>query len=152
MPNRSITLLLAFVLGCALAFALVPVTARTAAIVAPKELFLWFRGHGLLPLALFTWDTIVVHGLSIAVPAAVALVLFFRWSSANRTALALCLSAGVLLSAYWLVPYSFGAQAISPLSLPWWQHGLVAALAIAFGIAIGVSRLFRITIRSSGRL
>ncbi|MBS0582339.1 MAG: hypothetical protein JSS42_04475 [Proteobacteria bacterium] len=156
MPNHSRSLWLALsvslVVGAALAFAMVPVLARTAAIAAPPSLFAWFKGHNLLPLALLSWDTLVVFGLSIALPVAGSLVLLFRLFPTYRSALATCLGVGVLLSAYLFEPLYFGQQSISPFAMPWWQQGLVVSLLLAFCIALGVSRMFRITIRSSGRL
>ena len=156
MSNRSrslwLSLSVALLVGAALAFAMVPFIARTAAIVAPASLFAWFKGHGLLPLALFTWDTLVVFGLSVALPVAGSLVLLFRLFPNHRIALAICMGVGVLLSAYWFAPLYFGQQSISPFAMPWWQQGLVASLLLAFCIALGLSRMFRITIRSSGPL
>jgi hypothetical protein len=155
MSNRShflwLWLVVAFIVGTVLAFVMVPVLARTAAIAAPANLFAWFKGHGLPPLALFSWDALVVYGLSIALPAAALLVLLFRLFQSHRIALAACLGIGVLSSLYLLVPLYSGVASVSPFILPWWQQGLVASLLLAFGIALGVSRIFRITIRSSGR-
>jgi hypothetical protein len=154
MSKRPRSLLLrlpvAFVAGIVLAFAMVQVLARTAAISAPANLFAWFKGHGLLPLVLFAWDTLVVYGLSIALPVAVCFVLVFRLFPSHRIALAASLGIGVLSSLFWFVPLYFGQASVSPFILPWWQQGLVASLLLAFCIALGVSRMFRITIRSSG--
>jgi len=147
-----LSLPVSFIVGVVLAFAMVQVLARTSAISAPANLFAWFKGHGLLPLALLAWDTLVVYGLSIALPVAISLVLLFRLFPRHRLVLATCLGIGVLSSLYGFVPFYFGQASVSPFILPWWQQGLVASLLLAFGITLGVSRMFRITIRSSGRL
>lgn len=155
MSNRShslwLWLLVAFTVGAVLAFAMVPVLARTAAIAAPANFFAWFKGHGLLPLALISWDTFVVYGLSIALPTAVVLLLLSHLFPSHHIALGACLGSGVLSSLYLLVPLYFGAASVSPFILPWWQQGLVASLLLAFGSALGISHIFRITIRPSGR-
>lgn len=155
MSNRPhsfwLWLLVAFLGGAVLAFAMVPVIARTAAIPAPTDFFAWSKDHGLLPLALISWDSLVTYGLSIGLPMATLLVLFFRFFPGHRIALAACLSIGVLSSLYFLVPLYFGQASVSPFILPWWQQGLVASLLLAFGAALGVSRIFRITVHPSGR-
>ena len=155
MSNRLHSLWLwssvAFIVGVALAFAMVPVLARTTAMAAPAGLFSWFNGHGLLPLALLSWNAVVVYGLSIALPAAIALLLLYRLFPGHRLALAVCLGGGVLLSLYLLVPHYFDGASVSPFMLPWWQQGLVVALLLAFGCAPGVSRIFRMAIRPGGR-
>ena len=142
---------LALVVGATLAFAMVPVIARTAAIAAPAVVFAWFKDRDLLPLALLLWDSLVVYGLSITLPVAVSLVLLFRLFPGNRVALASCVGIGVFSSLHWFVPLYFGQPSASLFILPWWQQGLVASLMLAFGIALGASRMFRITIRPSGR-
>lgn len=155
MPNRPssswLWLLLAFTLGAALVFTMVPVLARTAAIAAPANLFTWSKGHGLLPLARLSWDTFIVYGLSIALPAAAALLAFFRLVPAHRIAVAGCLGSGILFSVHFAVPLYYGEPTMFSLNLPWWQHGLVVSLLFAFGLAIGLSRIFRIASRPGGR-
>jgi hypothetical protein len=155
MSNRPHSLWLwlsvAFIAGVAVAFAMVPMLARTMAIAAPAGLFSWFNGHGLLPLALLSWDAVVVYGPSIALPAAVILLLLYRMFSDHRLALTMCLGAGVLSSRYWLAPHYFGGASVSPFMLPWWQQGLVVALVLALGFALGVSRIFQMTVRPGGR-
>lgn len=141
----------AFIVGVALAFAMVPVLARMSAIAAPAGVFSWFNRHGLLPLALLSWDAVVVYGLSIALPAAGALLLLFRLFPGQRLALAVCMGGGVLASLYLFVPHYFGGASASPFMLPWWQQGLVVSLLLAFGAAPGVSRIFRMTVRPDGR-
>jgi hypothetical protein len=131
---------LAFLTGAVLAFVMVPVAAHTAAIAAPASLFGWFKSHGLLPLALFSWATLVVYGLSIALPAAASLLLLFRLPQRHHPALAASLGLGVLFSAYVLVPLYSHDVGVSPFILPWWQHGLVASLLLGFNIAVGASR------------
>lgn len=152
-PSNAIwsSLRVGFVLGTVLAIVLVPVLARTNAIAAPPALFAWFKGNGLLPLELFSWDVLVVYGLSIALPAIVSLVLLFRFFSSHRIVSAASFSIAVLVSLYLFVPLYFGQPGVSPFGLPWWQHGLVVALLLAFGLALGVSRIFRISNRPSGR-
>ena len=138
-------LLVAFIVGAVLALLMVPVLARTAAIAAPASLFAWFKGHGLLSLALFSWAALVVYGLSIALPAAVALVLLFCLYQRHHTASAASLGFGVLFSLYILVPLYSGQPSGFPPIFQWWQHGLLASLLLASGIALGVSQVFRIT-------
>lgn len=155
MSNRPhsfwLWLSVAFIVGAALAFAMVPVLARTTAIATPAGLFSWFNGHGLLPLALLSWDAVVVYGLSIALPAAAALLLLYRLFPSHRFVLAACLGGGVLSSLYLLVPLYFDGTSVSPFMLPWWQQGLIVSLLLALGFALGVSRIFRMTVRPGGR-
>ena len=156
MSNRTnspwLWLPIALIVGVVLMFAMVPVIARTAAIAAPASFFAWFKGHGLSLLAPLAWETFVVFGLSILLPAVVALLVLFRWLPKHRVAVAACLAIGVLLSQCVLMPLYFRQPFISPLAIPWWQHGLLASLLLAFGVALGLSRLSRVTTSSSGRI
>jgi len=47
-----------------------------------------------------------------------------------------------------LVPLYLGQASVPPFTLPWWQQGLLTSLLLAFGIALGISRMFRTTIRT----
>lgn len=146
-----LSLLVPWMLGAVSAFAMVQVLAVTAAIPAPPELFAWFKHHGMLRLALLGWDTLVVSGLSIALPAVAALLLLLRRFPRHRIAATLSLVTGVLLSIYFLVPIRFGETAASPFVLPWWQQGPAVSLLLASGIALGLSRRFAINARTENR-
>jgi hypothetical protein len=127
------------------AFVSMPLPARTAAIAASSTVFVWFKIHGMLPLSLLAWDTIVVFGLAVALPVALSLWVLFSGVPARRFLSSLCLAFGAWLSFYALVPLHDGRSVISPFALPWWQHGRELSLFLAVGLAYGASRATRLT-------
>lgn len=121
---------LALGMGAAGAIALVPLLARTSAIVAPHAWFAWSRTHGLAPWPLLAWSTLVVFGLAVALPLTVSWLVLFSRSRFPPAASLGCVALGALLGFYVLVPWTEGAAAASPFALPWWQHGLECSLLL----------------------
>lgn len=139
--SSRLWLLLTFIVGAVLAFALVPILGRSSAIVAPASMFVWMQGHGLQALAAFLWDVLVVYGLGVALPVIVTLLVIFRTTRTHHIAIAACLALGVLVSVYLLYPLEFGQHSVSLFELQWWQQGLMASLLLACAIALGIDRL-----------
>ena len=143
--------LIAFAVGAALALMMVPLVARTAAVVAPEGVFAWFVGHQLATLGIFLWDVLIVFGLSIALPAAVTLLGLMRLAHGHGAAMGACMGAGILFSLYVVAPLLLGQPMLSPANLWWWQQGLPASLLLAFGLALGVARALPKPIRPGER-
>lgn len=150
---RSLWIFVPFALltGIAVAFVVTPLLARTAAIAAPSTLFVGSKAHDVLPWSLLAWDTAVVCGSAISLPVALCLLLLFHGMPSRRAVAATCVSLGVLLSFYVLAPLRHGEPLMSPLTLPWWQHGLELSLLAAVALAFGASQMVRIAIHSSRR-
>lgn len=138
--SRFVRLSSAFVLGSVVAFAAVPWLARTSAIAGPRSVSGFAVNHGLRPLWLLAWNTFVVYGLGIALPLMLAWWLLMRRVPHDRMMSALALAIGALVALYVLVPVGFGEALLSPLGLPWWQHGLELSLLLVLGIELVLSR------------
>ena len=74
--SRVGSVVIAVLLGIAVAFAFVPLLGISSAVAAPKQVFVWAKSNGLLEPTLFAWETLVVGGLGIALPTLVAMVAF----------------------------------------------------------------------------
>lgn len=143
--------LIAFAAGAVLALVMVPLVARMAAVVAPASVFAWFASHQLATLGIFLWDVLIVFGLSIALPAAVLLLVLIRRAHGHGAIMGAYMGAGIFFSLYVTAPLLSGQAMLSPANLAWWQQGLIASLLLAFGLALGVARALPATIRPGAR-
>ena len=132
--SRTNALVVAMFLGVAVAFVFVPFLGISSAIPAPPSLFSWARSNGLLEPTLFAWETFVVGGIGLALPALAAMILLCLAYPMNRRIVALSCAGGILLGHYLFVPWMYLESPLLALDRRWWSLGQELSLIIVVGI------------------
>jgi hypothetical protein len=142
--HSSVTpVIVAVMLGAAIAFACVPLYGITSAIPAPAEYFQWARGNGQGALALLGWDTAVVAGLALGIPALIVLVVLCRAFPEQTFGVMLGFVAAIEIGRYVLVPLAYFEP---PSFLPdraWFSYADELVLVIVTGLAWISTRITR---------
>lgn len=129
--------LLCLFLGIVIAFVATFVIGYTSAIAAPQ---LWFTWFGSTEVGLFLWDTIVVYGLGVGVPAVLALFIAFRFTIKPTMYSGITFVIGVLLAAYVLLPLVYDTPLSLAYTRPWWGYGFEVSLICAVLAALLLTR------------
>jgi hypothetical protein len=139
--------ILAVMLGAAIAFVCVPLYGITAAIPGPTEYFQWARNNGQTGLALLSWNTAVVAGLALGIPAFIGLVVLCRAFPRQTFGVILGFGAAIEIGRYVLVPLAYFDPPSFMLNRAWYSYADELALVIAIALAWLSTRITR---RSSG--
>jgi hypothetical protein len=151
--NRKIVTLASFTLaGVLLAFAVVPLVGRAAAIAWPPAYAEWVRASDFPELWLLLWsvavDGLIGFGIAFAVVGLIAL----KFSVSSRWATLSVLALGFLSGVYFLVPAYFGQLTLVTSALAgrsWWGYGFEIAMVLSVvATALLHSQLMR---RRTGR-
>jgi len=118
--------------------------ARTAAISAPRAIFLGFHSRAAFEIGLFVWGAVVVYGLGAGIITFTALLSAYCLGVAPTLRSAMLFIASVWITLYILVPLA-NQTAIEPaLYRRWWAYGLEFDLIISMLLArVAGRRLWR---------
>ena len=119
--------------GALLMFVLVPVMGYSNAIAAPQGFFEWFRSHLTIELGALVWDMLVVYGIPVGLPVALATIVVCWRSTLPKYAVAGLVVVGSLIALYVLLPLYYGEP--QTRLLPWWASSL--EFSILLGAALG---------------
>lgn len=144
--SRSVPIILAALAGLSTAFVCVPLLGITSAIPAPPDLFPAAKAHGLLEPALLAWQTLVVAGPAVALPALIMLAMLCVAFPGRHGVLTVAFGLALAIGLDIAVPLAYFEPITLALDRQWWAFGteLAIALSLASIVAWG-----RVTARSS---
>ena len=128
--------LLGFMVGLVLVFTL----ASTAAISAPRGIFLRFHSRAAFELGLFLWGAVVVYGLGAGIIAFAALLSAYCLGVTPTLRSAILFIASVWITLYILVPLAYQTAIEPALYRRWWAYGLEFDLIISVLLARAAGR------------
>lgn len=129
--SHVLSALIAVSTGAFLLFALIPVVGYSNAIAAPQGFFEWFRSSLSVEFGVLAWDMLVVYGIPVGLPIALATLVVCWISNLPRRYAAAFVAAGALLALFVLIPMYSGEPQTRPLL--WW------ASALEYSILIGAA-------------
>ena len=133
--NRKIVTFASLTLaGLLLAFAVVPLVGRAAAIAWPAAYAAWVGASDVPELWLLLWSIAVDGLLGFGVAFALVGLVALKFSGTSRGMTLSVLALGFLAGAYLLVPAYFGQFTLVTSSLvgrSWWGYGFEIALVLS---------------------
>lgn len=132
-------------LGIVVGLVLISTLARTAALSAPRAIFMGLHSRAAFEIGLFLWGAVVVYGLGAGIISLAALLSAYALGVMPTLRSGLLFIASVLVTLYVIVPLA-NEMPIEPalLSRRWWAYGLefdlLASVLLATVIARRVGR------------
>ena len=141
IKSTRVQLVFCALLGLVVGTVLVSTLASTAALTAPRSLFLGLRSRAAFEIGLFLWGAIVVYGAGAGVIAFAGLLSAYRLGVAPTRWSALVFAASILFTLYVLVPLA-NQTPMEPALLyrRWWAYGLELDLLASVLLARLVAR------------
>lgn len=135
MRSTRVQLFFCALLGFVVGLVLVSTLARTAAITAPRWIFLGSHSRTAFEIGLFLWGAVVVYGLGAGIIAFAALLSAYSLGVTPTLRSALLFVASILLTLYVLVPLAEQTAIEPAFARRWWAYGLefdlVASMLLA---------------------